>query len=171
MARTFFEKRNRPITDRPSTLRGGESITDRPSTLRGGETGRSQISHHHSHGSESGQEGGGADPGHGGMQADERGRRIEAAARAMADAHPNPAGLDGFPRTLGRYLDKNPGATLREIVEAHGRWLADADAWRDGYAPKLKNWLWGGDWRRAPPKKKPPPGGVGEEIFECGASL
>ena len=39
MARTFFEKRNRPITDRPSTLRGGESITDRPSTLRGGESG------------------------------------------------------------------------------------------------------------------------------------
>ena len=173
---------DRPITDRPSTLRGGESgdrpstlrggeSGDRPSTLRGGETGRSQIGHHHSHGSESGQEGGGANPGHGGMQADERGRRIEAAARAMADAHPNPAGLDGFPRTLGRYLDKNPGATLREIVEAHGRWLADADAWRDGYAPKLKNWLWGGDWRRAPPKKKPPPGGVGEEIFECGASL
>ena len=44
MARTFFEKRNRPITDRPSALPKGESITDRPSTLRGGESGTDRPS-------------------------------------------------------------------------------------------------------------------------------
>jgi len=135
---------------------GDRPVTDRPSTLPRGE---------------SGQEGGGACPCQGGMPADERWRRIEASARAMADAHPNPAGLDGFPNTLRRYLDKNPGATLREIVEAHGLWLAEAAAWRDGYAPKLKNWLWGGDWRHAPPKKRAGPASAGEELFECGASL
>ena len=85
----------------------------------------------------------------------------EVAAR-MEARHPNPAGTDSFPRSLVRYLKKNGGGDggmegmLGEIEASHRRWIESGvwDAEGGRYAPQLKNWLWGGDWRKAPPEKK-----------------
>lgn len=102
----------------------------------------------------------------------------EVAAR-MEARHPNQAGTDSFPKSLVRYLKKNGGGEngaehlLGEIEAAHRRWI-DSGAWdAEGgrYAPQLKNWLWGGDWKREPPKKKPARQEQDAEDFHAGASL
>lgn len=109
----------------------------------------------------------------------------EVAAR-MEARHPNPAGTDSFPRSLVRYLKKNGGAftpggegtsgwehLLGEIEESHRRWI-ESGVWdaEDGrYAPQLKNWLWGGDWKKAPPEKKRARSTEDADDFHAGASL
>ena len=102
----------------------------------------------------------------------------EVAAR-MEARHPNPAGTDSFPKSLVRYLKKNSGAArsyealLGEIEASHRRWI-DSGVWdeKDGrYAPQLKNWLWGGDWKRLPPEKKRARHEEDADDFHVGASL
>ena len=88
-----------------------------------------------------------------------KGQTVAEVAAAMAAEHPNASDTDSFPRTLARYLKKNGGALeggqgelLEKIAAAHRRWIASGAWSAEGgrYAPKLKNWLWGGDWRREP---------------------
>ena len=102
----------------------------------------------------------------------------EVAAR-MEARHPNRSGTDSFPKSLVRYLKKNGGGEngmehmLGEIEASHRRWIASG-AWdaEDGrFAPQLKNWLWGGDWKRMPPEKKRARPEQGAEDFHAGASL
>ena len=102
----------------------------------------------------------------------------EVAAR-MEARHPNPAGTDSFPKSLVRYLKKNGGGEngaehlLGEIEAAHRRWI-DSGVWdAEGgrYAPQLKNWLWGGDWKKAPPEKKRARPAEDADDFHAGASL
>ena len=102
----------------------------------------------------------------------------EVAAR-MEARHPNPAGTDSFPRSLVRYLKKNGGGEggmeglLGEIEASHRRWI-ESGAWdeEDGrYAPQLKNWLWGGGWKKAPPEKKRARREEDADDFHAGASL
>ena len=104
---------------------------------------------------------GGTGAADGGTEPSEEVTVAEVAAR-MEARHPNPAGTDSFPKSLVRYLKKNGGGEngaehlLGEIEAAHRRWI-ESGAWdeQDGrYAPQLKNWLWGGDWKRKPPEKK-----------------
>ena len=81
---------------------------------------------------------------------------IAESAKVMTASHPNKSGTDSFERSLRRYLKKNPGADLELIRQSHERWVASG-IWEDEggrYAPNLKNWLWGGDWKHMPPEKK-----------------
>ena len=102
----------------------------------------------------------------------------EVAAR-MEARHPNPAGTDSFPRSLVRYLKKNGGGEngaehlLGEIEASHRRWIESGvwDAEGGRYAPQLKNWLWGGDWKKAPPEKKRARPAEDADDFHAGASL
>ena len=110
---------------------------------------------------------------------DDEGMTVAEAAAEMAAGHPNQTGLDGFAKSLARYLKKNeepdmqPREMLEKIAEAHRRWIAsgawDADEGR--YAPQLKNWLWGGDWKRTPPEKKQARREEDAEDLHAGASL
>ena len=109
----------------------------------------------------------------------------EVAAR-MEARHPNPAGTDSFPKSLVRYLKKNSGAPkpegggeegwehmLGEIEASHRRWIESGvwDAEEGRYAPQLKNWLWGGDWKKEPPEKKRARPAEDADDFHAGASL
>lgn len=102
----------------------------------------------------------------------------EVAAR-MEARHPNPAGTDSFPRSLVRYLKKNGGGEngaehlLGEIEASHRRWIESGvwDAEGGRYAPQLKNWLWGGDWKKKPPEKKRARPAEDADDFHAGASL
>ena len=102
----------------------------------------------------------------------------EVAAR-MEARHPNPAGTDSFPRSLVRYLKKNGGGEegmeglLGKIEASHRRWIESGawDAEGGRYAPQLKNWLWGGDWKKAPPEKKRARPAEDADDFHAGASL
>ena len=102
----------------------------------------------------------------------------EVAAR-MEARHPNPAGTDSFPRSLVRYLKKNGGGEngaehlLGEIEASHRRWIESGvwDAEGGRYAPQLKNWLWGGDWKKGPPEKKRARPAEDADDFHAGASL
>lgn len=111
---------------------------------------------------------------------------VPEAAKRMAKAHPNGSGADSFPSSLVRYLKKNGGGfrgaeglngkgreLLAQIVEAHGRWIESGawDAEGGRYAPQLKNWLWGGDWKREPPEKKRARPAEDADDFHAGASL
>lgn len=91
-------------------------------------------------------------------------------AAAIVERHGNKAGADGFKRSLKRYLAKNPETDASEIAEAHVRWC-ESGAWNPGYEPKLKNWLWGGEWRHEPPEKKKAAPKAEEDEFYTGASL
>ena len=91
-------------------------------------------------------------------------------AAAIVERHGNKAGADGFKRSLKRYLAKNPETDAGEIAEAHVRWC-ESGAWNPGYEPKLKNWLWGGEWRHEPPEKKKAAPKAEEDEFYTGASL
>lgn len=102
----------------------------------------------------------------------------EVAAR-MEARHPNPAGTDSFPRSLVRYLKKNGGGEegmeglLGKIEASHRRWIESGawDAEGGRYAPQLKNWLWGGDWKKVPPEKKRARPAEDADDFHAGASL
>ena len=45
------------------------------------------------------------------------------------------------------------------------------DAEDGRYAPQLKNWLWGGDWKKEPPEKKRARPAEDADDFHAGASL
>ncbi len=105
-------------------------------------------------------------------------------AAGMAEVHPNASDTDAFPRTLARYLKKNGAAEggeeelLKKIAAAHSRWIESGawDAEGGRYAPKLKNWLWGGNWKQEPPERREEDGRDGarpsrDEGFHAGASL
>lgn len=81
---------------------------------------------------------------------------IAEAVEEMTASHPNKSGTDSFGRSLRRYLKKNPGADLARIRRSHERWMTSGIWDEEGgrYAPNLKNWLWGGDWKQMPPEKK-----------------
>lgn len=94
----------------------------------------------------------------------------------MAAIHPNRRGTDSFPRSLIRYLKKNPGASLADIAAGHKAWL-ESGVWDEEggrYAPQLARWLWGGDWKQQPPEKKaarPDPRVEDASVFHAGACL
>lgn len=88
---------------------------------------------------------------------------VETLAAAIVRRHGNKAGADGFRRSLRRYLAKNPDVEAEEVDAAHRRWCASG-AWNPGYEPKLKNWLWGGEWRHEPPERKK---GGADKAAEC----
>jgi hypothetical protein len=81
--------------------------------------------------------------------------RVEEFAATMTAAHPNKRGTDLFARSLRRYLQTNPGASLADIAEGHAAWL-ESGVWDEKggrYAPQLARWLWGEDWKQRPPEK------------------
>jgi hypothetical protein len=101
---------------------------------------------------------------------------ITETAIKMAAAHPNKRGTDLFARSMRRYLQKNPGASLADIAEGHAAWLRSGVWDEEGgrYAPQLARWLWGGDWKQRPPEKKaarPDPRMEDASVFHAGASL
>ena len=101
---------------------------------------------------------------------------ITETAAKMTAAHPNKRGTDLFARSMRRYLQKNPGASLADIAEGHVAWLRSGVWDEEGgrYAPQLARWLWGGDWKRRPPEKKavrPDPRVEDASVFHAGASL
>ena len=101
---------------------------------------------------------------------------ITETAAKMTAAHPNKRGMDLFARSLRRYLQKNPGASLADIAEGHAAWLRSGVWDEEGgrYAPQLARWLWGGDWKQRPPEKKaarPDPRVEDASVFHAGASL
>ena len=101
---------------------------------------------------------------------------ITETAAKMTAAHPNKRGTDLFARSLRRYLQKNPGASLADIAEGHAAWLRSGVWDEEGgrYAPQLARWLWGGDWKQRPPEKKaarPDPRVEDASVFHAGASL
>ncbi len=112
------------------------------------------------------------------------GATVAEVAAGMAEVHPNASDTDAFPRTLARYLKKNGAAEggeeelLKKIAAAHSRWIGSGawDAEGGRYAPKLKNWLWGGNWKQKPPERREGDGRDGarpsrDEGFHAGASL
>ena len=101
---------------------------------------------------------------------------VEEFAATMTAAHPNKRGTDLFSRSLRRYLQKNPGASLADIAEGHAAWLRSGVWDEEGgrYAPQLAKWLWGGDWKQRPPEKKAArhdPRVEDASVFHAGASL
>lgn len=101
---------------------------------------------------------------------------VNETAVKMAAIHPNRRGTDSFPRSLIRYLKKNPGASLADIAAGHRAWL-ESGVWDEEggrYAPQLARWLWGGDWKQPPPEKKaarPDPRVEDASVFHAGACL